>query len=99
MASEYIQTSAKTMYHSEPDPRNYPLKGKYRAGWITAPHHNRHSDNQGKNRHKIPNPTSYATPRVMVMDLKNGRGRKQMMTREQFAALDWGWKIEDRIKQ
>lgn len=98
MASEYIQTTSKTMYKSEPDPRNYKLKGKYRRGWTTAPHYNRHSDNQGKNRHKFPNPTSYATPRVMVLDFREG-SRCKMMTREQFAAMDWGWEIKDRIKK
>lgn len=99
MAKEYIESTGKKFYKSDPIPGDMKLRGKYRQGWNTAPHHNKHSDNQGKNRHKVANPTSYAEPRVMVMDLSTGNGRCRMMTREQFAALPWGWEIKDQIKK
>lgn len=96
MAKEYIESTSKKFYYSDPAEGDYKLKKKYRQGRLTAPHHNKHSDNQGKNRHKVANPTSYAEPRVMVMDLKTGKGRCRVMTRQEFAALPWGWVIKDQ---
>lgn len=91
MAQEYINSNGKHFYKSLPAEGDYKLKGKYRRGWTTAPNHNRHSDNNQKKRHKVPNPNSYAEPRVMVLNA--AKGSTVMMTRAQFASLDWGWKI------
>ena len=92
VSTTYIESSSSNFYRSSPRPGDILLKKKYRTGG-SAPRQNHHSDNKGTNRHKNPNPTSYAPVRVKVLDMRRGM-RTVMMTQEQFAALDWGWTIE-----
>jgi len=85
------EASGRGFYRSDFVLGDMKLKGRFCQGHRTATHYNRHSDNNNPNRHKLPNPTSYAEPRVMVADVAKGRTR--MMSRAQFAALPWGWEI------
>lgn len=96
-SARYLETTAAQMYHSEPAPGDYPLRPKYRRGWITAPKQNAHSDNHGRGTHKkkLSQKAKDALPpqekMVRVSDVS--RGTSRMMTATEFAKLDWGWPV------
>ena len=98
----YITSTAQRMYKSDPyvskpgEAREMILPRKYRAGWITAPKQNKHSDNQrlGPKKTSGQKRKREEMPPSKVMVCFAGTGHRVMMTREEFAALDWGWVIE-----
>lgn len=47
----YIDSNTKKFYRSDQPEGDIPLKLKYRIGG-SAPRHNKHSDNQGRNKHR-----------------------------------------------
>lgn len=97
-AVKYIETTSQRMYHSEPASGDYPLRAKYRRGWITAPKQNKHSDNQGRGAHKKKlnaKQKSLLPPQpVMVRVADIATGKSRMMTSTAFEKLPWGWRIE-----
>jgi len=61
------------------------LNQKYRVGG-TAPRHNKHSDNQGRNRHKVKGKPNSHVQRVLYMpDAYNGHTR--MISYEEYLEL------------
>lgn len=97
-STRYIETTSQRMYHSEPAPGDYPLRARYRAGWITAPKQNKHSDNQGRGAHKkklSAKAKALLPPQpVMVKVVDIATGKSRMMTATAFERLSWGWRIE-----
>jgi hypothetical protein len=91
----YINSGSIGFYRSDPyesqsgeavEPK---LKAKYRVGGL-APKFNKHSDNGGNARNKIPRPDSAGEPRVMFM-FDALRGKTQMMTVSDFLEIKPGW--------
>jgi hypothetical protein len=88
----YIESTGMKPYRSDPAEGDVQLRGKYRAGWITAPRQNKHSDNNRAAKKRITNKANFRPSKVMVMYPDSGH--KVMMTRAAFADLDWGWVID-----
>lgn len=87
----YIESTGNKPYRSDPAPGDVPLRGKYRQGFVTAPKHNKHSDNNHAARKRMTNKANTRPSKVMVCYPETGH--RVMMTREAFAALPWGWVI------
>lgn len=97
-STRYIETTSQRMYHSDPAPGDMRLKKKYRAGWITAPKQNKHSDNQGRGVHKrklnAKQKAALPPQPVMVRVVDLSKRTNRMMTATEFGKLSWGWRIE-----
>lgn len=89
----YIESTGNKPYRSDPAPGDVRLRGRYRQGFITAPKHNKHSDNNKAARKRVSNKANTRPSKVMVL-FPGSNGGKVMMTRAAFAALPWGWVID-----
>jgi len=87
-AVRYIDSTSKKFYKSDFPPENetgaveIPLRGRMRNGWASAPHWNRHSDNNGKSTRKKKKPPFPLVSKVMVM-ADAYRGHTVMLTQNQ----------------
>jgi len=87
----YISSSTTSFYRSDPDPGSVPLKAKYRVGGMCKKQ-GINGDHNAKARQKVKGPVNPPSKVMVMMDAN--RCVTRMMTRGEFASLDWGWVIE-----
>lgn len=88
---KYIDSTSKNFYRSEFVPVKedgrieIPLRGRMRVGG-SAPHYNRHSDNQGKNRPPGPKRGLHNIPPKVCYMADAYKGHTVMLPQDEFFA-------------